>query len=177
MQRVYRSMGPAIVVAGIIMSLGVSHVWAAPQASPVHAVVGDWRLSTHGDAVGEPARRGIFTFRADGSIFVIFQARLNGTGTAEPLWWGEGRWEAAGDSVVEYSMSWPTHDGAGAMTGTVTFDGRLTITEDGLGFEDDRQQSLVTMRNRHGILVASYGADGSEMTAAVTGQRIEVGTS
>ena len=92
------------------------------------------------------------------------------------MWWGEGAWEADGDNAVRYAVSWPTKDAAGATTGIVTFDGVLAIQDDGLTFAEDRSQSLVTVRNRNGIVVATYGADPTALTAAFTGDRTQVGS-
>ncbi len=172
MKSAYRFMGPAVVVVIIMISAG----HAAAQPASEHPMVGHWEVSIDGESAREPVREGIFTFGADGSILVVFQSRPVGIGTAELIWWGEGAWEADGENVVRYSMSWPTKDAAGAMTGTVTFDGVLVIQDEGQTFADDRTKSLVTVRNRDGILVAIFGADSSEQTAAVTGERIQVGS-
>jgi hypothetical protein len=165
-------MGPAFVIVVMMMSAGL----AVAQPASAHPVVGDWSVNTDGARAGEPGREGIYTFGADGSILVVFQARPTGFGIAEPIWWGEGVWEADGEHAVRYSLSWPTKDAGGATTGTVTFDGVLAIHDDGMTFADDQNQSLVTVRNRNGILVATYGDDPSELTAAFTGERIVVGT-
>jgi hypothetical protein len=167
----------ALLVAGISLSVPtVPNTVMASQESPAHPLIGSWRLSTTGASSGEPVRTGIFTFREDGSIFVVFQSRPNGIGTAEPIWWGEGRWEAEGTAAARYTMSWKTRDDPNAPNGTVTFDGALMIHSDGITFEDDRQQSMVTVRNANGILIATYGAGADELTARVTGRRIEVGS-
>ncbi|MDQ3656020.1 MAG: hypothetical protein M3457_13210, partial [Chloroflexota bacterium] len=153
MQRVYRFMGPAVVVAMIMIWAG--HAAAQPVSD--HLMVGHWEVSTDGASAREPVREGIFTFGVDGSILVVFQSRPTGIGTVELIWWGEGAWEADGDNAVRYTVSWPTKDAEGVVTGTLTFDGVITIQDEGLTFAEDRSQSVVTVRNRNGIVVATYG--------------------
>jgi hypothetical protein len=168
----YRLMGPAFVMLVIMMSAGL----AAAQPASAHPMIGDWRVNTDGVGAGEPVRAGNYAFGQDGSILVVFQARPTGQMTAELMWWGEGTWEADGEHAVRYTLSWPTKNAEGATTGTVTFDGVLAIRDDGLTFAEDRSRSLVTVRNQLGILMATYGGDPTELTAAFTGERIQVGS-
>lgn len=171
MRRTYRSMGLGVLTVMMMLSVGVA---AAQPASP-HLMVGEWDVNTDGVSIGEPAREGIYTFAADGTILVVFQARPNGTGTAESLWWGEGRWAPDGDHAIRYFLSWPTKDAGGAVTGSITFDGMLVIQADDESFAEDQGQSMATVRDRNGILVATYGANPAEQTAAFTGTRLVIG--
>ncbi len=172
MQRAHRFLGSAMMVVMITFLVGQ----AAAQPASDHPMVGHWEVSTDGASAGEPVREGVFTFAADGSMLVVFQSRPTGIGTAEPIWWGEGAWQADGENTVRYTVSWPTKDAAGATTGAVTFDGVLTIENDGQAFADDRIRSLVIVRNQQGMLVAVFGANSSEQTAAFAGERIQVGS-
>lgn len=172
MQRMNRLMGPILVLVMMMVSVGL----AAAQPASVHPMIGAWRVNTEGVRTAEAVREGIYTFGEDGSILVVFQARPTGQGTAELIWWGEGSWEGDGENAVRYTVSWPTRDAAGTTTGTATFDGALLIQDDGLTFSEDRSQTLVTVRNRNGFLVATYGADSTGLLAPFTGERVQIGS-
>ena len=147
----------AALIALAIATFG-SFGAAAQEPDALHPVVGTWITSTPGG----PA---LSTYHADGtfdSAFPVMAGLPSGLGTQSTQL---GVWEPTGDRSVHVTGVVLHSDAEGNFTGSFTYDGFQTVSEDGL-----------TIRADDGGTATFRDADGEVTLELVAGDGVVVGT-
>ncbi len=72
-----------------------------------------------------------------------------------------GSWVPVSDRGIHFIFTNRTYDATGALTGYFTVEGHPVASEDGMSFWDDAIEATVTLRDPNGVVVQSFGGDGS----------------
>ena len=152
----------AILIALALTTVGTFGV-TAQDAGPVHPVVGTWIVST-------PSGPAIEAFHADGTFtaaFPVMGMPPSGLTTQSTQ---VGVWEPAGERSVRMSAVFLYADTDGTFTGSFTYDGTQTVSDDGTSIRS-ADGGTATVRDVDGNVVLELPAgDG-----VVVGTRMEVG--
>jgi hypothetical protein len=143
----------------IVGTLGVT----AQSAGPVHPIVGAWIVST-------PSGPAIAVFHADGTFtapFPVMGLPPSGLTTQSTQ---VGVWEPVDDRSAHLSAVFLYADTDGTFTGSFTYDGTQTVSDDGKSIRSD-DGGTATVRDADGNVALELPAgDG-----VVVGTRMEVG--
>ena len=156
---------PALVV--LVASLTVAGITgaAAQDASPAdHPIVGAWIVST-------PSGPAIEVFHADGTYTAPFP--VSGVPPSGLTYQSTqvGVWEPAGPQTARMSVVFLYSDTQGTFTGSFTYDGSQTVSEDGSSIMAD-DGGTATVRDASGEVVMVLPAD----HGVVVGTRMRVGS-
>ena len=80
-----------------------------------------------------------------------------------------GSWVPEGERGIHFVFTNRTYDASGAHTGYFTVEGHPVASEDGMSFWDDGVEATVTIRDPNGVIVQSFGGDGSVPPSAAYG--------
>lgn len=112
-------------------------------------------------------------FGADGSLVMRFpDVELSRQGTSF-ISGGFGTWEPVGDQAAVYTVVRAVSHANGVDLGTMTIQGYLTLSPDGLSFTDDGRLTTVTRRDARGTILSVTGAN--ETAPAAVASRVMVG--
>jgi hypothetical protein len=162
-RRVYLALLVAIVTTGY----GVMGTSAQDIDPATHPIVGSWMWQIPGSDVG----RSVVSVHAGGTT--LSANPVTSVGPDEQVSFvsaAGGSWEPTGPRTAHFTSVSFFSDAKGTYTGTLTFDGSDTVSEDGMtAFEEPG--ATVTIRDAHGNITAEFPGGGS----TVTGVRIGVG--
>lgn len=156
---------PAIVVLGGVLTGGLITTAAAQDTSPAdHPIVGAWIVST-------PSGPAIEVFHADGTYTAPFP--VSGVPPSGLTYQSTqvGVWEPAGPQTARMSVVFLYSDTQGTFTGSFTYDGSQTVSEDGSSIMAD-DGGTATVRDASGEVVMVLPAD----HGVVVGTRMRVGS-
>ncbi len=72
-----------------------------------------------------------------------------------------GSWVPISERGIHFIFTNRTYDATGALTGYFTVEGHPVAGEDGMTFWDDAVKATVTIRDANGVVIRSFGGDGS----------------
>lgn len=152
--------------------LGVSAQEATPPMAG-HPIVGTW-LSLVPMAPGTPPVANPTLFSPDGGVVVMAPASRVGPQGVTIASGGVGRWESTGERACRFMTVQVLSNPAGAYLGTLTIEGNLVVSDDGMTVTDSSPESHGTIRDPLGKVISTI--NGARDKNPVKGTRMDVGS-
>jgi hypothetical protein len=144
---------------GLAAGLAAAHPVAAAEAAVQmanHPLVGAWLVGRAPDDIA------VAHWGPDGSMTTnrpTVGVGADGKFTSSDP--ALGSWVPITERAIHFVFTNRTYDATGAFTGYVTVEGHPVVGDDGMSFWDDAVEARVTIRDANGVVIQSFGGDGS----------------